>query len=147
MPANAAPGLTAGEHSIRSPVADADLELSRLLWINCRGQAEHALKATDLLLHGGGFGLMVFDLADIPETAVRRISMTSWFRLRHAAEETGTALITLTPAPQTRSCSSVCVELTRQKSSWRGKLLRGVTSLLETRKHNGFKSASFESVL
>src|SRR4029077_5869107 len=111
--------------------ANAGLQLDHLLWINCRGQAEHALKVTDLLLHGGGFKLMVFDLADIPEITVRRISMTSWFRLRHAAEENGTALITLTPAPQTRSCSSVCVELRRQKSLWRGKLFRGIASLLE----------------
>src|ERR1700731_4455670 len=68
---------------------EAGLQLNRLLWINCSGNPEHALKATDLLLHGGGFGLVVFDLAEIPETAVRRISMASWFRLRHAAEQTG----------------------------------------------------------
>jgi len=44
--------------------------------------------------------LIVFDLADVAEASVRRISMTSWFRLRRAAEETGTALITLTATPQ-----------------------------------------------
>ncbi|HEY6990468.1 MAG TPA: hypothetical protein VH369_18885 [Bryobacteraceae bacterium] len=127
--------------------AEAGLQLEQLLWINCGGQAEAALKATDLLLHGGGFGLVVFDLADFPEASVRRISMASWFRLRHAAEETGTALITLTPTPQTRSCSAVCVELTRQKSIWRGKLLRGIASLLEIRKHAGLKKTPIESVL
>jgi RecA/RadA recombinase len=127
--------------------AEAGLQLEQLLWINCRGQAEAALKAADLLLHGGGFGLMVFDLADIPEASVRRISMASWFRLRHAAEETGTALIALTPTCQTRSCAAVCIELTRQKSMWRGKLLRGIASLLEIRKHAGLKNAPLESVL
>jgi hypothetical protein len=127
--------------------AEAGLRLEQLLWINCQGQAEAALKAADLLLHGGGFGLIVFDLADVSEASVRRISMTSWFRLRRAAEETGTALITLTPTPQTRSFSAVCVELKRTKSLWRGKLLRGLASLLETRKHTALRSASFESVL
>ena len=127
--------------------AEAGLRLEQLLWVNCQGQAEAALKAADLLLHGGGFGLIVFDLADVAEASVRRISMTSWFRLRCAAEETGTALITLTPTPQTRSFSAVCVELKRTKSLWRGKLFRGLASLLETRKHTGLRSASFESVL
>jgi hypothetical protein len=56
----------------------AGIQLSSLLWVNCRGHAEHALKATDLLLHGGGFGLMVFDMADIPESVARRIPVASW---------------------------------------------------------------------
>jgi len=127
--------------------AEAGLQLNRLLWINCKGNPEHALKATDLLLHGGGFGLMVFDVGDVPESVLRHMPMASWFRLRLAAEKTRTALIALTPVPQTRSCSAVCVELRRSKSIWRGRLLRGVASLLETRKHNALRSVSFESVL
>jgi hypothetical protein len=39
------------------------------------------------------------------------------------------------------------VELKRSKSIWRGRLLRGVASMLEARKHNRMKRASFESVL
>jgi hypothetical protein len=41
----------------------------------------------------------------------------------------------------------VCFELKRTKSLWRGKLLRGLASLLETRKQTALRSASFESVL
>jgi hypothetical protein len=127
--------------------AAAGLQLNRLLWINCKGNPEQALKATDVLLQGGGFGLMVFDVGDVPEGVLRRMPMASWFRFRLAAEKTGTALIVLTPAPQTRSCSAVCVELKRRKSVWRGRLLRGVASCLEIRKHNESRKASFESVL
>ncbi len=127
--------------------AEAGLELDRLLWINCGGNPEHALKATDLLLHAGGFGLIVFDMGDVAENVLRRLSMASCFRLRLAAEQTGTALMTLTPTPQTRSCSAVCVELKRTKSIWRGRLLRGIASLLETRKHANWRKVSFESVL
>lgn len=127
--------------------AEAGLELNRLLWINCRGNPEHALKATDLLLHAGGFGLIVFDVGDVTENVLRRLSMASWFRLRLAAEQTGTALITLTPTPQTRSCSAVCIELKRTKSIWRGRLFRGIVSLLETRKHANWRNVPFESVL
>src|SRR5215471_4442564 len=46
--------------------AEAGVELSRLLWVRCAHQAEHALKATDLLIQGGGFGLVVLDLGDTP---------------------------------------------------------------------------------
>jgi hypothetical protein len=127
--------------------AEAGLELNRLLWINCRGNPDHALKATDLLLQAGGFGLIVFDMGEVPENVLRRLSMASWFRLRLAAEQTGTAQITLTPAPQTRSCSAVCIELKRTKSIWRGRLLRGIASLLETRKRANWRKVSFESVL
>ena len=126
---------------------EAGLQLNRLLWINCRANPEHALKATDLLLHGGGFGLIVFDVGDISDSLLRRMPMASWFRLRLAAEKTGTALIALTPVPLTRSCSAVCLELKRSKSIWRGRLLRGVASMLEARKHNSMKRTSFESVL
>lgn len=127
--------------------AEAGLQLNRLLWVNCKGNSEHALKATDLLLHGGGFGLIVFDVGETSDLVLRRMPMASWYRLRLGAEKTGTALIALTPAPQTRSCSAVCVEVNRRKSIWRGRLLRGIASTLETRKHNGAKRASFESVL
>src|SRR5215472_3178100 len=57
--------------------AEAGLRLEQLVWINCEGQAESALKAADLLLHGGGFGWIVLDLADVAEASVRRISMAS----------------------------------------------------------------------
>ena len=66
--------------------------LERVLWVRCGGHAEHALKATDLLVQGGGFGLVVMDLGDTPVATARRISMTSWFRLRRAqAAWTGAA--------------------------------------------------------
>src|ERR1041384_2229108 len=39
--------------------AAAGVRLDRLLWIRCRHNAEHALKAADLLIQGGGFGLVV----------------------------------------------------------------------------------------
>ena len=44
--------------------AAAGVHLERLLWVRCGGNAEHALKAADLLVQGGGFGMVVMDLAD-----------------------------------------------------------------------------------
>ena len=37
--------------------AAAGVALERLLWIRTGGNAEHALKSTDLLLQAGGFGI------------------------------------------------------------------------------------------
>src|ERR1017187_10601548 len=45
--------------------AAAGVRLERLIWVRSRG-AEQALKAADLLLQGGGFGVVVLDLGDTP---------------------------------------------------------------------------------
>ena len=57
--------------------AQAGVDLDRLLWIRCAGNAEHALQAADWLLQGGGFGVVALDLGDIPPFTARRISLTS----------------------------------------------------------------------
>src|SRR6516162_1469495 len=75
--------------------ADAGVQLGRLLWVRCGHNAEHALNAADLLIQGGGFGLVIMDLGDTPSRTARRISLTSWFRLRRAVEHTPTVLVSL----------------------------------------------------
>jgi hypothetical protein len=78
--------------------------LNELLWIRCgftppQGRSltplEQALGAADLLLQSGGFGLLALDLGNVPENAVRRISLTTWFRFRRAVEETQTLFVVL----------------------------------------------------
>jgi recA bacterial DNA recombination protein len=54
---------------------------------------EQALRAVDLLLQGGGFGLVVLDIAGLPAEVARRVPMTSWFRFRKAVENTPTSLL------------------------------------------------------
>ncbi len=51
------------------PASAAGVDLKRLLWIRCAGNAEHALKAVDLLVNGGGFGIVLMDLAGVPPNA------------------------------------------------------------------------------
>lgn len=92
---------------------EAGILLPRLLWVRCSGNALHALKATDLLAHAGGFGVVVFDLGDIPAAVARRISLTSWFRLRRAVEHSPTVLIVVTRERQMRQCASLIVEMDR----------------------------------
>jgi hypothetical protein len=78
------------------------------IWQNC---LEQALKATDLLLQSGGFGLVVIDLSDVPVEAGRRIPLTSWFRFRRAVENTATVLLVLTQGPCAGTCASLLLQL------------------------------------
>jgi recombination protein RecA len=122
---------------------EAGVNLDRVLWVNCGGNAQHALKATDLLIQAGGFGLVVLDLADTPNATARRISLTSWFRLRHAAERSGAALVAVERQINARSCSALQIEMRRTKPLWIGKLLRGIAAQAESRKHYKSQFAEF----
>jgi energy-coupling factor transporter ATP-binding protein EcfA2 len=74
-------------------------------------RVEQALKATDLLLQGGGFGLVVVDLAGIAPDAARRVPLTSWFRFRRTVENTATALVVLEQQPYAKTCASLVIQL------------------------------------
>jgi hypothetical protein len=110
--------------------AAAGVLLDRLLWVRCTHQAEHALKAADLLIQGGGFGLVAMDLGDTPAETARRISLTSWFRLRRAVEHTPTILLSLARRSNARTCASLAIECRRERAFWSGtqpgRLLRGI---------------------
>jgi hypothetical protein len=75
-------------------------------------RVEQVLRATDLLLESGGFGLIVLDLADVPLQAVRRIPLTTWFRFRRAVENKPTILLAIEQHPIAGSCSSLLLQLT-----------------------------------
>jgi hypothetical protein len=108
--------------------AAAGVCLERLLWVRCGHNTEHALKAADLLIQGGGFGLVAMDLGDTPPATARRISLTSWFRLRRAVEHTPTVLIALARQPNAKTCASLMLECVRERIAWSGevRLLRGI---------------------
>ncbi|HLK34564.1 MAG TPA: hypothetical protein VKT29_15830 [Terriglobales bacterium] len=72
---------------------------------------EQVLKATDLLLHSGGFGLVVVDLADVPPRFARRIPLASWFRFRRAVENTPTVLLVVEQEPYAKTCASLVLRM------------------------------------
>jgi hypothetical protein len=82
---------------------------------NSARQSEHrleqVLRATDLLLESGGFGLIALDLSDLPLQAARRIPLATWFRFRRAVEPTPTILLAIEPHPIAGSCSSLLLQL------------------------------------
>ena len=108
--------------------AEAGVRLERLLWVRCNHNPEQALKAADLLTQGGGFGLVAMDLGDNP--AARRISLTSWFRLRRAVEHTPTVLVTVARRSHAKTCASLLLECAREQTAWSGagpgRLMRGI---------------------
>ncbi len=72
---------------------------------------EQVLRATDLLLESGGFGLIVLDLGDVPPQAAHHIPLTTWFRFRRAVEHKPTMLLVLEQQPIAGSCSSLLLRL------------------------------------
>jgi len=83
--------------------------------LNNSGQSgrrlEQVLRATDLLLESGGFGLIILDLADLPPQIARRIPLTTWFRFRRAVEHKPTILLAIEQQPIAGSCSSLLLQL------------------------------------
>src|SRR5437016_3859914 len=121
--------------------AAAGVDLDRLLWVRCGAKAgveprtsdakafptsfkfcriesrqsehrlEQVLRATDMLLESGGFGLIALDLTDLPPQTARRIPLTTWFRFRRAVEHTPTVLLSLERQSIAGSCSSLLIKL------------------------------------
>lgn len=108
----------------------AGVRLDHLVWIRCGHNAEHALKAADLLIQGGGFGIVALDLGDTPPATARRISLTSWFRLRRAVENTPTVFLALARRQNAKTCATLAVECVRERAGWSGRqcgrLFRGI---------------------
>lgn len=97
----------------------AGVDLDRLLWI--RGQdlqspiastVERALKAFNLVLQAGGFGVVALDLGDAPLAALNSIPFTTWLRVQRTIEGRDTACVLVTPHPLARSAGGLTLSLT-----------------------------------
>ena len=102
----------------------AGLDLDRLLWIRghvvtnpglCRDwnqrAIEQAVRAVALVLQAGNFGLVVFDVADAPAEAVRRLPFTTWLRLQRMVEGTQTACLLIGTEPIARSAAGLTIRV------------------------------------
>jgi len=95
----------------------AGVKLEQLLWVRCRN-VDQALRSTDLLIQGGGFGLIALDLGDTPPNIVRYVPLQVWFRFRRAVESTPTILVLLEQESNAKTCASLVLELRAQKTHW-----------------------------
>jgi hypothetical protein len=85
--------------------------------ISSERKLEQVLKTTDLILQSGGFGLVMLDLAGIPDMFVRRIPLASWFRFQRAVEPAKTVLLVVSESPRTQSCATLVIKLCNQLST------------------------------
>jgi hypothetical protein len=90
----------------------AGLVLERTLWVRPR-QLGDALRAADILLAAGGFGLVVLDVAETPLDG-----RVQWTRLARAAERTRTALLVVSKRRQHDPATALTLAVTARRVRW-----------------------------
>ena len=96
----------------------AGVQLKHLLWVRCRN-LDQSLRATDLLLQGGGFSMVALDLSDIPAETMRYVPLNVWFRFRRAVEDTATILLLLERESNAKTCASLVLRLGAESIHWK----------------------------
>lgn len=107
------------------------LDLARLLWVRDTGDAIRALKAMNLVLHAGGFGIVAFDVADVPAAGLRQFPHTTWMRMSRVIEGSQTAAVIVGAERLARSPGGVTIALDPSSGQWSGtadraRLLRAI---------------------
>lgn len=111
------------------------VDLTKLLWVRERGDASRALKAMNLVLQAGGFGLVAFDIADVPSMALRQFPYTTWMRIARVIEGSQTAAVVIAAERIARSPGGVTIALESppdvSRAQWSGtadraRFLRGI---------------------
>ena len=96
------------------------LDFQRMLWV--RGEAsssarvslsceygtlqkslDRAVKALNIVLQAGGFGLVVLDLGEVAAQTIKRLPYTTWLRLHRVIEGSETACVLIGSEPIARS--------------------------------------------
>ncbi len=104
----------------------AGVDLASLLWVRTGRDLDLAIKATDLLVQGGGFGLIAVDLGEVSPGEVRRRPLSTWFRLQRAVENTPTILLFLGRESSIKTCASLVLRLAPDRTEWSPRLLGGI---------------------
>jgi hypothetical protein len=106
--------------------AAAGVDLARLLWVRglvvtnpgmCRDlnqrALEQAIRALALVLQAGNVGLVVFDAAEAPPHALRRLPFTTWLRLQRMVEGSSTVCLLVGNEAMARSSAGLTVRVGR----------------------------------
>ena len=84
---------------------------------------ERALKALNLVLQAGGFGVVALDLADASPAALHRLPFTTWLRVQRMIEGSETACVLVAPQSLGRSASGLTLTLD-SRTQWVGQSTR-----------------------
>ncbi len=137
--------------------AQAGIDLRRILWVRGKGggshghiahghiegkpRIDHAFKSVDMILHGGGFGVVVLDLSGVQPRDLNRIPLSYWYRFRLAVQNTPTRLLVVADVPIVKSCARLQLEAKRESILWNGsqsgalsKVFGGLDCAVEPRK-------------
>ncbi len=77
---------------------------------------DRAIKAVNLVLQSGGFGLVALDIADVPLDALRELPFNTWMRLQRVVNASDTACVLVGDVPSARSAKGVSIRLQPQRS-------------------------------
>ena len=72
---------------------------------------DRAIKALNIVLQAGGFGLVVLDLGEVAAQTIKRLPYTTWLRLHRVIEGSETACVLIGSEPIARSSGGVTVQL------------------------------------
>jgi RecA/RadA recombinase len=124
--------------------AAAAVDLDRVLWVRgatltverarpdvLQQTVQRAIRAFDLIIRAGGFGVVVLDVAGAPVRALQALPFTTWMRLAHANEGRQTAGLLVGERAMGRSARGACVQVDGAPH-WIG-------TSAQSRRFNGFK--------
>ncbi len=116
----------------------AGVVVENLLWIKCGGRLEQAFMAADYLVQAKGFGALWLNLNGLPQSKLRQVPKTYWYRYRTRIRETPTLLLVTVEEPVTGSASQQSFIFSRERAVWSGigrfKLLREFRLKMHSRK-------------
>ena len=91
-----------------------------------------------LLVQAKGFGAIWLNLNGLPQSKLRMVPKTYWYRYRNRISQTPTMVMVTSPEPVTGSASHQSLTLTRERVVWSGvgrfKLLREFRIKMGSRK-------------
>src|SRR4029077_16477586 len=91
---------------------------------------QRAVRAFDLILRAGNFGVVALDVADVPMHIVRTLPWTTWMRLAHANEGTKTVALLVGETRMGKSARGTSLIVSAPRT-WHG-------SSAESRRFKGF---------
>ena len=110
--------------------------------MRCGRRLEGAIKAADVILHGGGFGVVALDLCETGHSDLNRIPLSYWYRFRNALENTPTRMVVLCHVPLVKACAPLHLATKREatkrevieRGGMRVDVFTGIASAVEIRK-------------